>query len=74
MSDEIRKRIFEPFFTTKDAGEGTGLGLSITHNIMEIHNGSIEVESEIGKGSVFTILLPVVFNKKTTSLAYIEPK
>ena len=74
MTDEIRKRIFEPFFTTKDAGEGTGLGLSITHNIMEIHNGSIEVESEIGKGSVFTILLPVVFNKKTTSLAYIEPK
>lgn len=64
MTDDIKKRIFEPFFTTKDAGEGTGLGLSITHNIIDIHHGSIEVDSMPGKGSAFTILLPVIFEKK----------
>lgn len=74
MTEDVKKRIFEPFFTTKDAGEGTGLGLSITQNIIEIHNGTIEVESETGQGTVFTILLPVTYNKKTAPLAYIEPK
>lgn len=74
MTEDVKKRIFEPFFTTKDAGEGTGLGLSITQNIIEIHNGTIEVESETGRGTVFTILLPVTYNKKTAPLAYIEPK
>jgi PAS domain S-box-containing protein len=66
MTDDVKRRIFEPFFTTKDAGEGTGLGLSITHNIIEIHNGSIEVDSMPGQGSAFTIFLPVTFEKKLT--------
>ena len=74
MTDDIKKRIFEPFFTTKDAGECTGLGLSISHNIIEIHHGSIEVESVHGKGSVFTILLPVPFDKKNVASSNIEPK
>jgi PAS domain S-box len=74
MTEDVKKRIFEPFFTTKEAGEGTGLGLSITQNIIEIHNGTIEVESETGRGTTFTILLPVTYNKKTMPLAYIEPK
>jgi signal transduction histidine kinase len=74
MTDEIKNRIFEPFFTTKDAGEGTGLGMSITHNIIEIHHGSIVVESKPGQGSVFTILLPVIFNKKNMVSSYIAPK
>jgi len=52
-------KIFEPFFTTKQVGEGTGLGLSIVYNIIEAHRGSIEVESETGKGATFRISLPV---------------
>jgi signal transduction histidine kinase len=52
-------RVFEPFFTTKDVGEGTGLGLSVSYGIVEEHGGWIAVESQPGKGSRFSILLPV---------------
>lgn len=51
-------RIFDPFYTTKPIGEGTGLGLPVSHGIIEKHNGRIEVESEVDKGTVFTITLP----------------
>jgi len=53
------KRIFDPFFTTKPVGEGTGLGLSISHSIIERHGGKIEVKSVLGKGTTFTISIPV---------------
>lgn len=53
-------RIFEPFFTTKKVGEGTGLGLSIAYKIIEKHGGSIKVESEVGRGTEFTVRIPVV--------------
>jgi signal transduction histidine kinase len=53
------KRVFTPFFSTKGVGEGTGLGLSISHGIVSEHGGWIGVSSEIGKGSVFTIFLPL---------------
>jgi two-component system NtrC family sensor kinase len=55
---ELLDRIFEPFFTTQDVGKGTGLGLSVTYGIVEQHGGRLEVESEEGKGSTFTISLP----------------
>jgi signal transduction histidine kinase len=59
MPKEVQAKIFEPFFTTKSAGKGTGLGLSVSYGIIKDHGGEISVESEIGKGTMFIISLPV---------------
>ena len=59
MADDVVKEIFTPFYTTKPVGEGTGLGLSITWGIIQDHDGEISVDSEPGKGTRFTIRLPV---------------
>jgi len=58
IDEALLEKIFDPFFTTKDVGKGTGLGLAISHGIVERHSGHIEVESQPGSGSAFTILLP----------------
>ncbi|MGB3225933.1 MAG: ATP-binding protein [Desulforhopalus sp.] len=60
LSDDERNKIFEPFYTTKPKEKGTGLGLSICQEIIQHHQGKIRVESQPGKGSTFTILLPVI--------------
>src|ERR1051325_10174715 len=60
MDQKAQARLFEPFFTTKK--RGTGLGLSIVRQIIELHGGTIEVESALGKGTTFQIELPVSSN------------
>jgi signal transduction histidine kinase len=59
MSKEHLSKLFAPFFTTKETGKGTGLGLAISYGIIQSHNGDIDVESEVGKGSTFRIKLPI---------------
>jgi signal transduction histidine kinase len=58
IAEENRARIFDPFFTTKKAGQGTGLGLAVTYGIVRGHGGQIRVESEVGKGTCFTVEVP----------------
>ncbi|TRW92688.1 ATP-binding protein [Candidatus Methylobacter oryzae] len=59
MPEEIKKKIFDPFFTTKEVGEGTGLGLSISYGIIEKHQGTLTVESELNRGTRFIIAIPL---------------
>jgi len=59
IDKENLSRIFDPFFTTKDVGKGTGLGLNVAYNIIKKHNGTIDVKSQVEKGTVFKIRIPV---------------
>lgn len=72
MDPQKLKSIFKPFYTTKMPGRGTGLGLTISHSIIEMHNGRIQVASQVGVGSTFVIELPMnvetqVFSKSMVS-------
>ena len=59
MSENTRKKVFDPFFTTKEVGQGTGLGMAISYKVIKNHKGNIDLVSEEGKGSKFTITLPL---------------
>jgi signal transduction histidine kinase len=59
IAPEHLAKVFDPFFTTKDVDKGTGLGLAISHGIVERHRGRIELESEVGRGTIFRIVLPL---------------
>ena len=68
IAPDVLPQIFEPFVTTKDNGRGVGLGLAISRGIMERHNGRIEVQSELGRGSTFTVTLPQALEGSLTSV------
>jgi len=69
IPEEIRSRIFEPFYTTKEVGKGTGLGLSISHEIIKKHGGELSVISVEGKGTTFTLRLPLADVEQTGAIA-----
>ncbi len=64
MTPEVKAKIFEPFFTTKDVGQGTGLGMSIVFKIIESHSGRIDIDTEPGRGTKMTIVLPKKLSHK----------
>ncbi len=67
MTEEIKQKIFEPFFTTK-GNDGTGLGMSMVYGIIQRHNGIINIESSVGKGSCFSIYFPISLNDKLVKI------
>ncbi len=73
MPEDVIAKIFNPFFTTKPVGQGTGLGMSISYKVIKNHNGEIKVESEVGKGTKFSIKLPITREKEAALLVEKKP-
>lgn len=73
IDPESRKHLFEPFFTTKKRGHGTGLGLAAVYGTMKTHNGAIEVETAVGKGTTFKLYFPVAEEKNPTNDSQVLP-
>ena len=73
MDEQVMQRIFDPFFTTKRHGEGTGMGLSVVHGIVKDHKGAVRVWSRPGKGSTFSVWLPVLRDDTKKDRADILP-
>jgi len=63
MNKEQLKKVFEPFYTTKAVGEGTGMGMSISYKVIQNHQGTITIDSELNKGTTFKIRLPIKMTK-----------
>jgi len=64
ITEDQRRKVFDPFFTTKQTGKGTGLGLWVSYNIIEKMGGAMTLQSQVGKGSAFTVLIPIVVPEK----------
>ncbi|MGD8837384.1 MAG: PAS domain S-box protein, partial [Desulfobacteraceae bacterium] len=73
IPEEVKEKIFDPYFTTKPEGEGSGLGLAVVHGIVNGLGGHIDVSSEVGKGTTFTIHLPLTESKADTGRARKAP-
>jgi len=73
IDKSVLGRIFEPFFTTKERGEGTGMGLAVVHGIVSSMKGTISVETEVGKGSTFHVILPTIEKKEEEEIEKEEP-
>ncbi len=73
ISQNIIEQIFDPFFTTKKVGEGTGMGLSVVHGIIQSQEGFITIESEEGKGSTFSVFIPITHNEETLKVKESSP-
>lgn len=72
IDPEIKDRIFDPYFTTREVGKGSGMGLAVVHGIVMNHEGAIAVDSKVGQGTTFNVLLPIVRREPVSEIAIDE--